>query len=331
MPWLQEHKASLAFSTYQAGKLFLIGSKPDGTLSVFERTFNRCMGLIASGNSLYISSLYQIWRLENSLAPDERYQAHDRLYVPQLSWITGDLDVHDLGMTAANELVFVNTLFSCVARVSERYSFEPIWQPGFISKLAAEDRCHLNGMAMKEGEAAFVTAISRSNVADGWRDRRHQGGVVIDIASNEVIAEGLSMPHSPRWHQGSLWLLNSGSGWFGKVDLHTGAFEPICFCPGYARGLAFIGDFALIGLSKARGQSFSGLALDDALKQHDAEARCGIIVVNLRTGDLVHSLTVIGVIDELFDVAILPDVVRPAAIGLVNDEIRRLISVPPAG
>ena len=110
MSWLQEQKASLAFSTYQAGKLFLIGSKPDGTLSVFERTFNRCMGLIASGNSLYISSLYQIWRLENSLAPEERYQEHDRLYVPQLSWITGDLDVHDLGMMAADELVFVNTL-----------------------------------------------------------------------------------------------------------------------------------------------------------------------------------------------------------------------------
>jgi uncharacterized protein (TIGR03032 family) len=329
MSWMHEQNTSLAFSTYQAGKLFLIGTKPDGNLSVFERTFNRCMGLVASGNSLYTSSLYQIWRLENLLAAGEQYEGHDRLYIPQLSWITGDLDVHDLGLTASNDLVFVNTLFSCLARVSERYSFEPIWQPTFISKLAAEDRCHLNGLAMKEGEPAYVTAISRSDVAEGWRDRRHQGGIVVDVNTHEIITDGLSMPHSPRWYQGTLWVLNSGTGWFGKVDLNTGKFEPLCFCPGYARGLSFTGDFALIGLSKPRGQSFSGLALDDALKQHDAEARCGIIVVNLRTGDLVHSLSVTGVIDELFDVVTLPSIRRPAAVGLVNDDIRRMISIPP--
>ena len=328
--WLAAQKVSLGFTTYQAGKLFLVGLKPDGNLSVYERSFNRCMGMIATDNSLYMTSLYQIWRFENLLQPGEHYQEHDHLYVPQISWMTGDLDVHDLGLTHNNELVFINTLFSCLAKVSDRYSFEPLWQPKFISKLAAEDRCHLNGLAMRDGEPAFVTSVSRSDVAEGWRDRRHDGGVIIDVASNEIVAHSLSMPHSPRWHQGQLWVLNSGAGQFGRVDLDSGQFEPLCFCPGYARGLAFTGDYALVGLSKPREKTFTGLALDDSLLRHDAEPRCGIIVIDLRSGDLVHSLNIEGIVGELFDVATLVNSIRPSAIGIVSDEIRRIISIPPA-
>lgn len=327
--WLAEQQLSLAFTTYQAGKLFLIGLQNDGQLSVFERTFNRCMGMAVSGNSLYMSSLYQIWRFENLLKPGENYQDHDCLFVPQMSWITGDLDVHDLGLTAYKELVFVNSLFSCLSKTSEQYSFDPQWQPPFINKLAAEDRCHLNGMALRDGKPRYVSMISRSNSAEGWRDRRHDGGVVMDVDSNEVMAEGLSMPHSPRWHQGKLWVLNSGTGEFGTVNLNTGKFEAVCFCPGYARGLTFHGDFALIGLSKPRNKTFSGLALDDALKANDSDARCAIIVIDLRTGDQVHSLRIEGIVSELFDVVALPGVQRPCAIGTVSDEIRRVLSVPP--
>ena len=327
--WLAEQRLSFAFSTYQAGKLFLIGLQKDGQLSIFERTFNRCMGMAVSGNSLYMSSLYQLWRFENLLQPGEHYQNHDCLFVPQMSWITGDLDIHDMGFTKDRELVFVNSLFSCLSKTSEQYSFVPFWQPPFIDKLAAEDRCHLNGMALREGMPRYVSMISRSNVAEGWRDRRHDGGMVMDITNNEVVAEGLSMPHSPRWHNGKLWVLNSGAGEFGTINLDTGKFEPICFCPGYARGLAFHGDFALIGLSKPRNKSFSGLALDDALKANDSDARCAIIVIDLRTGDQVHSLRIDGIVSELFDVVALPGVQSPSAIGTMNDEIRRVLSVPP--
>jgi len=328
--WLAEEKLSLAFTTYQAGKLFFVGTKPDGELSLFERTFNRCMGLHVSGDSLYMNGLYQTWRFENVLQPGELQDGFDRLYVPQVAWTTGDVDSHDISLDTEGKPVFVNTLFSCLARVSEQYSFEPFWKPPFISKLAAEDRCHLNGLAMEDGVPRYVTAVSRSDVTDGWRDRRQDSGVVIDVASSEVVCEGLSMPHSPRMYQGKLWLLNSGQGQFGYVDLQSGQFESIAFCPGYARGLSFHGDFAIIGLSKPRHDTFSGLPLDEALKKHDAEPRCGLHVINLKTGDTVHFLHIEGVVEELYDVVTLPGVVRPKALGLKTGEIRRTISTPPS-
>jgi uncharacterized protein (TIGR03032 family) len=288
------------------------------------------MGLCLNGNSLYLGSLYQIWRFENVLAAGANHEGYDRLYLPQLGYTTGDVDAHDLGVDKQGRLVFVNTLFSCLARTSEAHSFVPFWKPPFISKLAAEDRCHLNGLAMREGEPAFVTAVSRSDAADGWRDRRHNGGLVVDVTSNEIVLSGLSMPHSPRWYKDRLWLLNSGTGELGYADLATGRFEPVCFCPGYLRGMDFIGDFALVGLSRPRhNKTFSGLALDERLRERDVESRCGVQVVDLRTGDAVHWMRLDGMVDELYDVVALPGVQRPMALGFQTDEIRRLLNVGP--
>jgi len=60
--WLAEQQISLAFTTYQKGKLFLLRTNPHARLSVFERTFNRCMGLAGDGQTLWMSTLYQMWR-----------------------------------------------------------------------------------------------------------------------------------------------------------------------------------------------------------------------------------------------------------------------------
>jgi uncharacterized protein (TIGR03032 family) len=329
--WLHEQGVSLAFTTYQSGKLFLIGMRPDGKLSVFERTFERCMGLAVSADAqtLWMSSVYQLWRFENALpagqcAP-ERY---DRLYVPQLGYTTGDVDAHDIALDHLGRPLFVNTLFSCIAAASETHSFRPVWQPPFISRLAAEDRCHLNGLALREGAPAFVTAVSTTDVHEGWRQHRQIGGVVLDVSSGEIVARGLSMPHSPRWHEGRLYVLNSGAGEFGTIDLATGKFEAICFCPGYARGLAIRGQFAVIGLSTCReNRTFSGLPLDDALEAKNVNPRCGLLVVDLRTGDIAHSLTIEGVVRELYDVAILPAVQMPSALGFKTEEIWRTITI----
>lgn len=328
LSWLAEQRLSLALTTYQVGKLFLLGLKQNGELSVFERTFNRCMGLCPTGNGFYMSSLHQVWRFENVFTHGEQQDGFDRLYVPQLGNTTGDIDIHDMAVDADGRLVFVNTLFGCLATLSETHSFKPLWRPPFLSRLAAEDRCHLNGLAMRDGHAAYVTATSESDVVDGWRDHRAGGGVIIDVRSNEVIARGLSMPHSPRWHQGKLWVLNSGTGEFGHVELDTGRFNPVTFCAGYLRGLYFHGDFAVVGTSKPRhNKTFSGLPLDDRLKSRQAEARCGLQVIDLRTGDAVHWLRVEGIIDELYDVITLPGVQRPMALGFKTDEIRRVLSI----
>ena len=328
LSWLAEQQLSIALTTYQVGKLYFIGLKPDNGLSVFERSFNRCMGLCATPNGLYMSSLYQVWRFENVFEPEQNQDGFDRLYVPQVGYTTGDLDIHDMAVDRDGRLVFVNTLFGCLATLSETHSFKPLWQPPFISKLAAEDRCHLNGLAMKDGQPGYVTAVSQSDVADGWREHRTNGGIVIDVIRNDIVCTGLSMPHSPRWYHDKLWLLNSGTGDFGYVDLATGRFESVCFCPGYMRGLSFHGHFALIGLSKPRhNKTFSGLALDDNLKSRNAEARCGVQIIDLRTGDIVHWIRMEGVIDELYDVITLPHARRPMALGFKTDEIRRVLSI----
>ncbi len=252
VPWLYEQNLSLVFTTYQAGKVFFVGLQPDGKLSVFERTLDRCMGLYAAGNSLYISTLYQLWRFENTLAPGEVHDNHDAIYLPQVGYITGDLDIHDIVVDDQQQIVFANTLFSCLATVSETHSFVPVWQPPFISKLAAEDRCHLNGLAVKDGKPKYVSVISKADVNEGWRQQRVNGGCIIDIDSNETVLSGLSMPHSPRWYRDKLWVLNSGTGEFGYADLDTGKFQAIAFCPGYQRGLAFHHNFAIVGISESR-------------------------------------------------------------------------------
>ena len=342
-PWLLEQNLSLAFTTYQAGKLFFIGLQQGGKLSVFERTFERCMGLYAYGSSLYMSSLYQLWRFENILQPGQVHDNYDAVYLPQISYVTGDLDIHDIalsnssfpngkipsgGLNDLENLIFVNTLFSCLAKVSSTHSFIPLWQPPFISKLAAEDRCHFNGLAMRDGQPRYVTVVSQSDAAEGWRDRRADGGCVIDVESNEIVIKGLSMPHSPRWYRDKLWLLNSGTGDFGYVDLERGSFEPVAFCPGYMRGCAFHSNFAIVGISQPRhNKTFSGLPLDEKLQQKNVEPRCGLLVIDLRSGDIVHSLRIEGAVLELYDVVALPGLRRPMAIGFKSDEIRRMVTM----
>ena len=330
--WLAEQNLSLAFTTYQAGKLFFLGRQPDKRLSVFERTFNRSMGLWSDGQTLWLSTLFQLWRFVNFVPPGQVANGFDRLYVPLAAHTTGDIDIHDITVGGNGRVMFVNTLFGCLATVSERHSFCPLWSPPWQSKLAAEDRSHLNGLALEDGRPRYVTAVSRSDVADGWRDRRGDGGVLVDVTSNQILLDGLSMPHSPRVHRGRIWLLDSGRGNVGFFDSKAGRFQPVAFCPGYLRGLALSGDFAVAGLSKPRREkAFAGLDLDAELSRRQAEPRAGLQVIDLRTGDVVHWVRLEGVVEELYDVAVLPGVTRPAALGFKTDEIRRTLSVDESG
>jgi uncharacterized protein (TIGR03032 family) len=328
--WLARMGASLAFTTYQAGKVFFIGLRGDGRLAVFERTFGRCMGLgvAADARSLVLATQYQLLRFDNVVPNGGTHGEHDAVFSPHVAWITGDVDAHDVAFLPDGKPVFVNTLFSCVATVSEGYSFRPLWRPPFISRLAPEDRCHLNGLALEDGRPRYVTLVSNSDVADGWRDRRADGGVLMEIPTNEPLLQGLSMPHSPRVHDRRLWLLNSGTGELGFLDRVGKKFEPIAFCPAYARGLAFVGQYALVGLSLAReNRTFQGLLLDAALAARGAESRCGLLVIDTKTGDTTGWLRIEGMVRELFDVAVLPGFRNPAAIGFMTDEIQRVISI----
>jgi uncharacterized protein (TIGR03032 family) len=330
--WLAQEKTSLAFTTYQAGRLFMIGRKPDGGLRAHERRVDHCQGLWTDGETLWTSAKTLLWRFRNDLAPGARTEkGADRRFVPREGRATGAIDIHDIAIGNIGDgqmgPLFVNTAFNCLATISDVASFRPIWRPPFISALVWEDRCHLNGLAMDGVRPAFVSAVSRSDVADGWRDRRRDGGVIVDVASGEVVASGFSMPHSPRLYDGRLWILDSGTGRFGTIDRDSGAFTEVAFCPGYARGLAFVGRYAVIGLSRPRrNQTFEGLALDERLAAKDAVARCGLVIVDIDSGKTVEWLRFEHTIEELYDVAVMPGVIQPEAIGFKDEGLGKAVS-----
>jgi len=325
--WLLRNDVSIAFSSYQSGRLYLVGVDRQERISFHERFFARSMGLWADPQRILLATLFQIWRLENVLGPDQRTnEGADRHYVPRIAHTTGDLDIHDVTVMADGRIVFVNTSYSCLALLSPTHSFRVFWKPPFISKLAPEDRCHLNGLAMRDGAPAYVTAVCQSDVVNGWRDRRANGGCVIDVHSNAIVSESLSMPHSPRLHQGRLWVLNAGTGYLGTIDLTNGEFTPLTFCPGFLRGLAFHNGYALVGLSLPRDGSFSGLALDLELNKRNAEPWCGIQIVELATGNIVEWIKLEGEVTELFDVQVIPGVRHATATGILSDDIQRLVT-----
>jgi uncharacterized protein (TIGR03032 family) len=324
--WLHEQNAALAITTYQIGKLFLIGAPTADRLSVAERTFQRCLGVAAIGNSLYLAGLNNILRFQNVIPPGQQLEGHDTVYVPRVAWYTGDVFAHDVGVLPSGRPVFVNTLFSCLATIDEQSSFRPVWQPRFISALRPEDRCHLNGLAMEQGRPRFVTAAGQTDAPRGWREARTGNGCVIDVGSGEVVASGLTMPHSPRLHEGRLYVCNAGTGELGEIELPSGRFNPISFCPGFARGMAFVGNHVLIGLSLPRQhRDFSGLPLDDRLKREGCEPCCVIQAIDPRSGTAAHSLVLGGVVRELYDIAYLPGTRTPMAVGFAQGQINRLI------
>jgi uncharacterized protein (TIGR03032 family) len=327
--WLASARASLAFTTYETGKLFLIGVNPDGRLSINTHSQPRCMGLgVGQGGRLWLSSLCHLWRLENFLEPGSVNDGRDALYVPVASHTTGDIDIHDVAEDGTGRPIFVVTRYNCLATVSAKASFVPLWRPSFIDRIAAEDRCHLNGLAMRDGRPAFVTCCASTNVVDGWRGHRRDGGVLLDVASGEAVATGLSMPHSPRFHRGRLWVLRSGAGEFGTVDLATGQFEPLCFLQGFARGVAFVGDHAVISVSRPRKEgAFDDLVLGERLARERVGPMCHLAVVNLTTGDIEHRLELRAGVSELYDVAAIPGVVSPVAAR--PEDLRFLVKPSP--
>lgn len=328
--WLASESVSLAFSTYQAGRLFFVGRDAQGELNIFNRAMPRVMGICIEDNTLWVATKWQLWRFENVLEPQAEWSGRDRWFVPQMGYTTGDVDAHDVALRADRTPVMVCTMLSCLAEPDSRYTVRPLWKPPFISRVAAEDRCHLNGLAMRDGVPRYVTSCSSADVNEGWREHRMSGGIVMDVTTDQVVCDGLSMPHSPRWHQGRLWVHNSGTGEFGYVDLPRGRFEPVAFCPGFLRGASFTGNYAVVGISRARSsKSFEGLPIEETLRTRSASDRCAIQVIDLIRGDVVHELRIEGVVTEIFDTAVLAGSRSAGAVGFIGDEVERTLFLPP--
>jgi uncharacterized protein (TIGR03032 family) len=333
--FLGTNRIGLAISSYQSGKFYLLGQNKDGGLLVDERFFRKAMGIcVPDKDTLLLATLFQIIKFKNVLEPDQEVNnVFDTCYVPRELYVTGELDAHDVGQLKDGRIIFVNTVYNCLATPSPRHSFTPVWKPPFVSKIIREDRCHLNGLAMEDGVPRYVTAVSKSDTIDGWRDRRFDGGIIIDVATGEIVIGGLSMPHSPRMYNGKLWVLNSGTGELGWVEPAPKAadskFHVVAFCPGFVRGLGFHGKYALVGLSKPRYERFEGLALDKKLAEADSEPWCGVQVIDLETGACVHWFRIDGAIGELYDVAVVPGIMRGMSLSFASNEVLGLVTHDP--
>jgi uncharacterized protein (TIGR03032 family) len=305
--WMIRQRVSLACTASRAGYLLLVGSRSDGSPGFGRVQFPGARGLAAFSHRIFLAGQGSIWRLENTLRSREVIEdQYDRLFVPRTAHMTGDIDAHELAVEPSGRIIVVATKYSCLATISATHAFKPVWKPAFISKLAPEDRCHLNGLGMEDGRVRYVTACSTADVVDGWREHRAGGGVLIDLVNDQIIASGLSMPHSPRLHRGCVWFLNSGSGHLCRIDPQTGRHENVAFCPGFPRGLIFVDNFAIVGLSLPRSGRFQGLELDDQLNRRQAAPWCGLLIIDTRNGDVVEWIRLGTEFGELFDVAVVP-------------------------
>lgn len=322
---LAELHASLMVTTYQAGKLVMLRAD-DGVLNTHFRDMNKPMGLARKGGKLAVGCSIDIWEFHNvpalcaKLDDSESYPRnvakHDACFLPRRSHCTGDIQIHEMAWIG-DELTFVNTAFSCLSVRSDENSFEPTWRPNFIQQMAPGDNCHLNGLAVRDGRAKYVTMLGDSNEVGGWRENKRNGGLLMDVESQEIIARQLSMPHSPRWYNDKLWLLESGEGTIGIVDLNTGKYESIAQFPGFTRGLSFCGPLAFIGLSQVRESAvFSGIPLVERLQKAE-ERTCGVWVLNIETGDTLGFCQFEDGVQEIFAVECLPRIQFP---DLVNHD-----------
>jgi uncharacterized protein (TIGR03032 family) len=295
---------SLIVSTYQAGKAIVVRND-NGKLNTHFRTFSKPMGIAASHNRLTIGGANTVWEYRNMPALAKKLEPagkHDACFIPRRIHVTGDIDIHELAWDGTNELWAVNTRFCCLCTFDADHSFYPRWRPPFVSALAPEDRCHLNGIAMVDGRPKYVTALGETDTAVGWRANKARGGILMDIESDEILLRGLSMPHSPRWYQGKLWVLESGEGSLAEVDLERRTWRTIAQIPGFTRGIDFVGPLAFIGLSQVRESAvFSGIPLVQRLR----ERTCGVWVVNIETGKTVGFLRFEAGVQEIFAVQVL--------------------------
>jgi len=309
---------SLLITTYQAGCVAAMGVSR-GSIFVSLHHYERAMGLAVAPDRVAIGGGPQIWFLQSMpelarwIEPAGKF---DSCYVTRSSHVTAEIHSHEMGFSGV-QLWFVNTLFSCLCTLHPRLSFLPQWKPSFVSAMAPEDRCHLNGMALEHGRPRYVTALGQTDTAQGWRQVKANGGCLIDVPGNAIVAHGLSMPHSPRLHQDRLWMLDSGTARLVTVDPNSGALETVAVLPGFTRGLSFAGPYAFVGLSRVRESATFG---DLPIAPKRDRLKCGMAVVELASGNVVSLFEFKEGIHEIFAVEVLAGTTCPAISGPFVDK-----------
>jgi uncharacterized protein (TIGR03032 family) len=319
---LESSNSSVVISTYNSGQVIFVRAS-EGGLNAEFKGFSAPMGVAVNANKLAVGTQNSVLTYSNQPPLSQFVEPpgkSDKVFAPRTIVFTGQIDIHEMEFGEgkdADDLWFLNTSFSCLCKLDMNYSFHPVWKPSWITDLAPEDRCHLNGMAMVDSIPRYVSALSQTNTKMGWREKKGVAGVIIDTVSNKVIAQGLAMPHSPRWYDGKLWILESGKGSLATVSVETGEVTTIATLPGFTRGLNFIGPYALVGLSQVRESVFKNLPITSQKE----ERNCGVWIVDIRNGEIVGELKFSGMVKEIFDVKVLHNTKWPTILdepGLVQ-------------
>ena len=320
--WLKERNVALLVSSYQSGRVVIIGADEAGKAVIRQERFDRAMGIAVKGDALIIATLSQmlLFRLSRRLQPG--VSDAERILIPQAAYHTGFVNCHDVAWVGAGGglPIFASVMFNCVGMVTPEASFTPVWAPPFITDFVPEDRCHLNGLAVEGGKLRFVTALGTGNEKQAWRADRSKG-VIIDAALKRIVVAGLWLPHSPRILGRRLWLTESGRGSLGVID--RGKFVERLACPGYTRGLDFHGTVAAVGVSKPRPEAIVGLPLEQRLKESKAEPQSAVLLFDSAAGKVIHSVAFRSVVDEIYDVAFLPGTSNPRLIHPASEEAAR--------
>ena len=323
---LKELNISLVVSTYQAGQLVLLREE-EGTLNTHFVSINKPMGVYADNKRIFVGARQEVMEYKNMPSVSAKMDppnVHDACYLIKNRHYTGDIDIHEMEYVN-DKLWFINTRFSALCSYDQDSSFIPEWIPPFITKLAAEDRCHLNGLCIINDKPKYVTALGKTDTKGGWRTNKRNGGILIDVESNEIVMEGLSMPHSPRWYRDKLWILNSGEGFLTTLDLKTKKLTNIVELPGFARGISFVGPLAFIGLSKVRETAvFSDFPLVERLE----ERQSGVWVVNIETKVVIGFLRFTEDVEEIFSVAAISNTSFPAILDTTDALMDVSYSIP---
>jgi len=324
---LAQLRLSVLISTYQTGHLVVVASR-EGRLVLTFHQFERAMGIAVKPGTIAVCTRKEVWFLRD--APDIAAKLHptghyDACFLARTSHFTGDIEAHESAWLGG-EFWIVNTLFSCLAALHPHYSFTPRWRPPFISALRPEDRCHLNGLAVVDGQPRYVTALAETDSPAGWRAVKHNGGCLIEVPGGRLLVRGLALPHSPRLKGDQIFFLHSGEGRLDMAHPATGQVTAVAPLPGVARGLWLHGGFAFVGLSKAR-PTLEGVPI---VAKRD-ELRCGLWVVDLRTGAKAAHLEFCSGVEEIFDIQVLPGIVFPYVSGpwAEKDTGQPLWTVPP--
>ena len=322
LSWFKNNECNIIATSYKTNMIYSMGITEDNGIEKFSlwfNWFNRPTAISVDSDHLWLSTQHSILKCANTSSKENLEEGFDCSFVPMNTFNTNNIDGHDFTTTKDGKLMFVNTKFSCISTLSDTYNFNVEYVPPWISKVAPEDRCHLNGMCLDEDDnIKYITAVCDSDVQDGWRHRRGEAdGFIYDVQEDKRVCEHLTMPHSPRIYRGKLWVLNSGRGEFGYVK--DSKFITLAFIPGFIRGLDFIDKYAVIGSSMDRHEGrFSDLILGSILEEKKIEARCAVYIVDITNGFILHNVEFDNM-KEMYDVKIKRNAQRTRVISFDTD------------